>query len=287
MTWLKLWSSSTKDDAKSTEPSRTTEAIESVTQTIDAATTSIQRETNQVLHSNVTAFTQPQTILATVVLTTASLGIFRFYKTYLRRIPQAVNINPSFLRRRSLVGRVTSVGDGDNFRIYHTPGGRLAGWGWFPGRRIPLDRKELKDQTIHVRLAGIDAPELAHFGRPAQPYGQEALEWLTSYVMGRRVRVYVYKADQYSRVVGSAYVWKGLWRRDVSMQMLKAGLATVYEAKSGVEFGKGDEQKYRKAEWWAKTKRKGMWSGKNKNFESPRDYKSRHGVGNPQNEVKP
>lgn len=140
------------------------------------------------------------------------------------------------------------------------------------------------DQQIHVRLAGIDAPELAHFGRPAQPYGQEALEWLTSYIMGKRVRVYLYKADQYSRVVGSAYVWKGLWRRDVSIQMLKAGLATVYEAKSGVEFGRGDEQKYRKAEWWAKMKRKGMWTGKNKDFESPRDYKSRHGIGKAQNE---
>jgi hypothetical protein len=34
--------------------------------------------------------------------------------------------------------------------------------------------------------------------------------------------------------------------------MLKRGLATVYEAKIGSEFG-GDkmEKKYRKAEWWA------------------------------------
>lgn len=148
MTWLKLWSSSTKDDTKSKEPSQTSEAIDAVSQALDAASTSIQSQTNEVLHSNVTAFTQPQTILATVVLTTASLGIFRFYKTYLRRIPQAVNISPNFLRRRSLVGRVTSVGDGDNFRIYHTPGGRLAGWGWFPGRRIPVDKKELKEQTV-------------------------------------------------------------------------------------------------------------------------------------------
>lgn len=150
MTWPKLWSSSTKDDTKSKEPSKTSEAIESVSQAIDAASTSIQRQTNEVLHSNASVFTQPQTILATVVLTTASLGLFKFYKTYLRRIPQAININPSFLRRRSLVGKVTSVGDGDNFRIYHTPGGRLAGWGWFPGRRIPVDKKELKDQTVSM-----------------------------------------------------------------------------------------------------------------------------------------
>lgn len=65
-------------------------------------------------------------------------------------------------------------------------------------------------------------------------------------------------------------------RRDVGFQMLKAGLATVYEAKSGAEFGVGLEEKYRKAEWWAKLKKKGMWASKSKDFESPRDYKMRH-----------
>jgi len=150
MTWLKLWSSSTKDDTKLKEASKTSEAIESVTQTLDATKTSLQRQAHEVVHSNSNAFTQPQTIIATVILTTASLGLFRFYKSYLQRIPQAININPGYFRRRSLVGKVTSVGDGDNFRIYHTPGGRLAGWGWFPGRRIPTDKKELKDQTVSV-----------------------------------------------------------------------------------------------------------------------------------------
>ena len=56
--------------------------------------------------------------------------------------------------------------------------------------------------------------------------------------------------------------------------MLKAGLATVYEAKTGAEFG-DLESKYRKTEAWAKLKRKGIWSGKQKDFESPREYKTR------------
>ena len=120
---------------------------------------------------------------------------------------------------------------------------------------------------------------MAHFGRPAQPYSQEALDWLTAYLQGRRVRAYVHRPDQYSRVVATVYIRKGILRRDVGLQMLRAGLATVYEAKTGVEFGKDLEQKYRSAEWWAKTKRKGMWSGSKKNFESPREYKARHGSG--------
>ena len=120
----------------------------------------------------------------------------------------------------------------------------------------------------------MDAPELAHFGRPSQPFSQEALNWLTTYVLHRRVRAYLYKKDQYDRAVATVYVWRWLLRRDVGLQMLKRGLATVYEAKTGAEFG-NLESKYRKAEQWAKLKRKGMWGGNPKNFESPRDYKSR------------
>lgn len=221
------------------------------------------------------AFSQLETWVAAGGLTLAALGGVKLYRSFLRRIPQATDIRPGFLRKRSIFGRVTSVGDGDNFRLYHTPGGRLAGWGWLPWRRVPTDKKALRNQTIHVRLAGIDAPELPHFGRPEQPYAQEAFKWLTEYVGGRRVRAYVYKQDQYSRVVATVYVRKWLLRRDVGLQMLREGVATVYEANTGAEFGKF-EDKYRKAEWWAKTKRKGLWAGKkNADFETPGEYKKR------------
>lgn len=65
-------------------------------------------------------------------------------------------------------------------------------------------------------------------------------------------------------------------RRDVSYEMLRRGLATVYEAKVGAEFG-GDamEQKYRRAESKAKRRSKGLWKDYGSNWESPREYKSR------------
>jgi endonuclease YncB( thermonuclease family) len=287
MPWPKLWLLSTKDEIAS-DGSITDQAAKKGKSTRKTATETadgVEDVVKKAIPSSLDAFKQPETILAAVLLSAGLLGLRRVYKSYLRRIPQAVAIHPSFLGKRSLFGRVTSVGDGDNFRMYHTPGGRLAGWGWL-GRRVPTEKKELKDQTIHVRLAGVDAPELAHFGNPAQPYGQEALDWLTAYVNGRRVRTYVYKADQYSRVVGTVYIWKWFWRRDVGLQMLRAGLATVYEAKSGVEFGRATEEQYRQAEQWAKMKKKGMWSGKRGQVESPRDYKNRHGVGAPKDEKK-
>ena len=93
-------------------------------------------------------YTDPRTVIPTIILTGTALLSVRFYRSYLRRIPQATNIQPGFWRRRSLLGRVTSVGDGDNFRMFHTPGGRLAGWGWIPGRKVPEKREDLKDKTV-------------------------------------------------------------------------------------------------------------------------------------------
>jgi endonuclease YncB( thermonuclease family) len=81
------------------------------------------------------------------------------------------------------------------------------------------------------------------------------------------------------------YVRRWLLRKDVGLEMLKSGLATVYEAKTGSEFGKF-EQKYRDAEKKAKEQKVGMWAKSTilgrlrgeatKAPESPREYKTRH-----------
>lgn len=138
---------------------------------------------------------------------------------------------------------------------------------------------------LHIRIAGVDAPELAHWGREAQPYSKEALEMLTDLIHNRRVRAQLYRRDQYDRVVAQVYVRKWFFKKDVGLEMLKAGLATVYEAKSGAEFGTSEE-KYRAAEEQAKERKVGMWSKPGllqrlagataKAPESPREYKTRH-----------
>lgn len=108
------------------------------------------------------------------------------------------------------------------------------------------------------------------------------------------MRARVYKRDQYERVVATIYLRRFLFfRRDIGLEMLRRGLATTYEAKTGVEFG-GDaiEKKYRDAEAEAKKKKLGLWSalgGKSKGwfglgkaegkseqpFETPRQFKER------------
>ena len=78
---------------------------------------------------------------------------------------------------------------------------------------------ELKDQTIHIRMAGIDAPEVsmpfccivplsslnveqaAHFGHEAQEYSEDALQWLRDTVQGKRIWCQLLLRDQYGRIV--------------------------------------------------------------------------------------
>lgn len=211
----------------------------------------------------------PQVLLLSAGVSGSVIFGYRFYGRYVRRIRTYLDLNTSILEgRRSLYGRVTRVGDGDNFRFYHTPGGRLMGWGWL--RSIPTTRLELKDETLMIRLCGVDAPERAHWGKPAQPYSEEALTWLTNYVMDRNIRITPYLIDQYKRLVGRAQVWKWNGKRDVSAEMIRNGVGIVYEGKVGAEFG-DNENWYRSLESRAKFLRKGVW--KLKNMTTPGDFK--------------
>ncbi|EJT97123.1 SNase-domain-containing protein, partial [Dacryopinax primogenitus] len=217
-----------------------------------------------------------------VVLTTAAissmftlLGV-RVYARYVRRIPSSEWVNPRILaEKRWIRGKVTSVGDADNFRLFHTPVLTRGRW-----RKVPQTAQELKDQTIHIRLAGVDAPELAHFGRPAQPYGQEALAWLKSMIEGKTVYCQLFRRDQYGRVVATCVVprwYLPLWLRSgkcVELEMLRAGLATTY-TQAGAEYGKWGVDEFQKVEEAAKKAKRGMWS-KMSTYESPADYKRRY-----------
>ncbi|CDS82213.1 uncharacterized protein SPSC_03033 [Sporisorium scitamineum] len=259
-------------------------------------------------------------------VTASSLGALLWWR-YFRRIPTAEHITPSILRyRKVLVGRVITVGDADGFRFHHTPGPPfLRDWlhPWPPRtkrKRSSVGRSKLVQETISVRIAGVDAPESAHFGKPAQPFSKEAKQFLTSMVQSpsspdnlappkktffgsnsnshttsnvhevssKLVWLCPSHIDQYKRLVATPYVWNAPYvfgKTNVSLAMVKQGLATVYRA-AGADYGK--------ATWWAKVWRKsttglnaleraeskarrqkvGMWSLGRK-FESPEEYKRR------------
>jgi hypothetical protein len=162
MRWPSFWSSSPSQDEKNKDHKHATNDTQTSGEVLDnllSSKPSRKASSSQYLTnwssllttSPAQILTSPETLLPTLVLTGTCLAFYTFYRSYLRRIPAAGNISPGFFRKRSLVGRVTSVGDGDNFRVFHTPGGRLAGWGWLPWRKVPTEKKELKHKTVNAR----------------------------------------------------------------------------------------------------------------------------------------
>lgn len=101
--------------------------------------------------TNWSHYANPETVVPTVLLTATILLSVRVYRLYLRRIPDATHVQPGFFRKRSLFGTVTRVGDGDNFHLFHTPGGRLAGWGWL--RKVPEKAADLRKHTVGTQPA--------------------------------------------------------------------------------------------------------------------------------------
>lgn len=100
------------------------------------------------------------------------------------------------------------------------------------------------------------------------------MSFLSDYILHRPVRARIYKRDQYNRIVATVYVRRFLFKKDVGLELLKQGLATTYEAKSGIEWG-GQKEVYEAAEAKAKARKLGIWSTKASEFQSPRDYKSK------------
>jgi len=202
------------------------------------------------------------------------------YRRYGRRIRNVNSITPELLaRKRWLKGVVTSVGDADNFKFFHTP--TLGGYTWpFKFRSVPSVGKDLKDETLHIRMAGVDAPEASHFGKPAQPYSAESLAWLQDRILGKTVYVLPLRKDQYSRVVALVHqaprILPGFlfFGKDLSAEMLKAGWAAIYE-QAGAEYGKLGKEGYQRLEEQAKVARRGIWA-RGTTGESPAEYKRRY-----------
>ncbi|KAI0283522.1 hypothetical protein BC826DRAFT_1059767 [Russula brevipes] len=218
--------------------------------------------------------------LAFLLGSATTLGASSVYRRFFKRIKNAGWVTPDLLeRKRWITGVVTSVGDADNFRFYHTPG---FGWrGPFKFRRIPTTRRELKDQTIHIRMAGMDAPELSHFGNPAQPHAPEALAWLKEHVEGRRIKCQLLRRDQYVRVVALPLLPRHRWEwwtwigpaRNLSLEMIRAGWGVAYEG-AGAVYGTWSKEMYLVAEAEAQAARRGMWR-EGTAIESPAEYKKR------------
>jgi endonuclease YncB( thermonuclease family) len=122
----------------------------------------------------------------------------------------------------TITGRVVDVHDGDTLTIVESAGVRR-----------------------HVRLDGIDAPELR------QPYGTRARDWLTKTTLGKDVRVVSPGVDKYRRTLGQ--VWIG--DRWINRELVARGWAWHYRQYS-------DDQELAEAEASARKEKSGLWSGR-------------------------
>jgi endonuclease YncB( thermonuclease family) len=130
----------------------------------------------------------------------------------------------------------------------------------------------MPNQTkLRIRMFRIDAPETPKGTRfPGQPYGKEAEAYPKQLVEGKRVRVEIYQADRYKRLLSTIF----LEGRDINLAMIEAGLAEGYR---GPESGNPYKPQYQAVENTARSAKKGMW-GLGDQYESPRAYRKRVGI---------
>lgn len=118
---------------------------------------------------------------------------------------------------------------------------------------------------LNVRLAGIDAPEVAKArgDKKGQQYGNEAREYLNKMIKGRKIELRQVDLDPYNRPVVE------LFDKDsnINLQLIEEGYAEVYRGKTK----RFDKSLYLKAEEKAQKAKKGIWSLSS--YQSPKDFR--------------
>lgn len=149
------------------------------------------------------------------------------------RAPQTVANNVQLV----IEGKVINVHDGDTITV--------------------LDANNKK---FHIRLQGIDAPELK------QTSGAESQKNLERMVMGKQVTIVWTKVDKYRRTVGTIM----LDGKDINIEQVKAGLAWHFKKYADEQEPK-DRVTYAKAEEDARAAKLGLWQDANPT--PPSDYR--------------
>ncbi len=126
----------------------------------------------------------------------------------------------SLVSAKTMTGQVIKVSDGDTIII-----------------------ETQKNKKIKIRLAEIDAPEMA------QPYGKKSQHVLSALILSKIVLIDYENKDQYQRIVGRVY----LHDQDICAKMVSGGHAWVYRQYSN------DMYLYF-LEYWARFNNKGLWA---------------------------
>lgn len=119
-----------------------------------------------------------------------------------------------------IVGTVIKVHDGDTYDLLITD-----------------------NQTIRIRMEGIDAPE------GGMPYYKIAKNYLINMVSNKMIEIHITDIDKHNRYIAYSYLENGL---ELGSEMIKEGLAWHYK-----EFN--NEEKLSNLEIRARNLNKGLW----------------------------
>jgi micrococcal nuclease len=111
-----------------------------------------------------------------------------------------------------------------------------------------IDGDTIVINKIHIRLAGIDAPEIDH------PYGQNAKRVLMNLCRGQVVTAVTDGSTSHERAVATCTLEDG---RDLSAEMVRAGLALDWGKHSGGRYRHLEVEGIRKKLWRVEARHKG------------------------------
>ena len=116
------------------------------------------------------------------------------------------------------------------------------------GRCFVIDGDTIVISKQHIRLFGIDAPELDH------PYGQKAKWAMVALCKGRNITARIVASDVHDRVVAKCFLDDG---RDLSAELVKQGLAIDWPKYSGGAYRAMETNDARKKLWRAVARQQG------------------------------
>ena len=118
------------------------------------------------------------------------------------------------------------------------------------GRCYVIDGDTIDIGGVRIRLAGVDAPEMD------QPFGNSAKWALVRLCKGQEVRAVFDGSRSHDRTVATCYLPDG---RDLSEEMVKAGLAIDWPKFSGGRYRQYEPDGVRKKLWRCDARQKGRF----------------------------
>jgi len=116
------------------------------------------------------------------------------------------------------------------------------------GRCWVIDGDTIVINNVHLRLAGIDAPELDH------PWGQRAKYALVQLCKGKTITARIRPEISYDRLVAECFLPDG---RDLAAELVRAGLALDWPKFSGGKYRHLEPPDARKRLWRADARQRG------------------------------